>query len=250
MLITVTVIVVVFFSGQYFASTMVLISISLAMSVGVLNMHHIGPDFAPVPPWMKKHILGTLANWLWMTNKDPPGQKKKNVTGERLAQDFRTWEQQELLSIVQSQVQNSPRIRQRSYIPCNGVALGPDLSEERQSSCPQEHGSTSSISTPITRQNDVLKELLREVRKLTNHIEEDKTDNKIKDEWKRVALVLDRFFFFFFVIGTFGTYLIMFCQMWQETFMHACTPIINSTSKSTTPFCNRIADISIVIDCL
>ncbi len=202
------------FSGQYFASTMVLISISLAMSVGVLNMHHIGPDFTPVPPWMKKHILGTLANMLWMNPKPPPGTKKRNVIGEKLAQDFRTWEQQELLSIVHSQVSSSPRVRPRSYIPCNGVALGSELDDTpRQSPCPQEHGSTSSISTPITKQNDVLKELLREVRKLTHHIDEDATDKKIKDEWKRVALVLDRFFFIFFVIGTCGTYLIMFCQM-------------------------------------
>ncbi|XP_072042458.1 neuronal acetylcholine receptor subunit alpha-10-like isoform X2 [Amphiura filiformis] len=201
--------------GQYFASTMVLISISLAMSVGVLNMHHIGPDFAPVPPWMKKHILGTLARFLGMTNKPPPGSQKNNVIGEKLAQDFRTWEQQELLSIVHNQVNSSPRIRHtRSYIPCNGVTLGSDLSDDlRQSPCPPDHGSTSSISTPINKQCDVLKELLREVRKLTNHIEEDSTDKKIKDEWKRVALVLDRFFFIFFVIGTCGTYMIMFAQM-------------------------------------
>ncbi|XP_072042459.1 neuronal acetylcholine receptor subunit alpha-10-like isoform X3 [Amphiura filiformis] len=203
--------------GQYFASTMVLISLSLAMSVGVLNMHHIGPDFRPVPPWMKKHILGNLASILMMNKKFPKPEKKTNLIGEKLAQDFQAWEHQELISIVQNRMDrigDSPKIR-RSYTPCNGVSsLVNDMNDDQPTSCPnQDQGSTSSISTPIVKQNDLLKQLLKEVKKLTGHVADETAEQKLRDEWKRVAMVFDRFFLIIFVIGTVATYLIMFCQL-------------------------------------
>lgn len=180
-------------------------------------MHHIGPDIYPVPYWMKKKILGTLAGWLMM-KKEPEQKTTDNIIGEKLAQDFRSWEQQELLSIVQNQIHNSPRMRQRGYNPCNGIAaaLINDSNSGRQSpSCqpPLEQCSGSSVAAPIIKQTDVLTELLREVRKLTNHIDEGKEEEKIRNEWKRVALVMDRLFMIIFVFGTAGTYLIMFAQM-------------------------------------
>lgn len=187
------------------------------MSVGVLNMHHIGPDFRPVPPWMKKHILGDLASILMIRNF-PKADKKTNHIGQKLAQDFQLWEHQELLTIVQNRMDKEdntpPRTRHRPFHPCNGIAMANEINTEHQSSCTnQDHGSTSSISTPILKQNDLLKQLLKEVKKLTCHVDTENAEMKLRNEWKRVAIVLDRLFMIVFVVGTVATYLIMFCQL-------------------------------------
>ena len=196
---------------------MVLISLSLAMSVGVLNMHHIGPDFRPVPPWMRKHILGNLARILMIPNF-PKTEKKTNLIGEKLAQDFQLWEHQELLTIVQNKMDKEdntpPRTRHRPFRPCNGVSMSNDMNNGHQSpSSNLGQGSSSSMNTPVMKQNDILKQLLVEVKKLTEHVEEDNQEQKLRNEWKRVAIVFDRFFMIIFVIGTIATYLIMFCQL-------------------------------------
>lgn len=181
-------------------------------------MHHIGPDFRPVPPWMKKYILGTLGTLLLMKTYRSKN-KKVNLIGEKLAQDFRVWEQHELVSIVQNQVERSPRIVPRScMLPYNGISLSREISCERRTTPPPAEpyavASTSTLSTPmITKQTEIFRHLLREVKKLTSHVEEENSDQKLRDEWKRVAMVLDRFFMIIFLGGTFGTYLIMFCQM-------------------------------------
>lgn len=177
-------------------------------------MHHIGPDLRPVPPWMRKHVLGTLARLLMMRKRKPPGVRKTNVIGEKLAQDFRTWEQQELLSIVHGHLQNSPQImRHRFANPCNGISLSRESKDDRRSACTSEQGSPSFSTAHMSKQNDVLKLLLKEVKKITAHVENDSADNKLKDEWKRVALVLDRLFLIIFVFCTFGTFLVMFWQI-------------------------------------
>ncbi len=150
-----------------------------------------------------------------INGKFPKAEKKTNMIGIKLAQDFQSWEQQELINIVQNrmdQTDDSPRSRARSYTPCNGVSsLNNSTSDDHCQN--QEQGSTTSISTPVMKQNDLLKQLLKEVKKLTGHMDTEKSENKLRDEWKRVALVLDRFFMIFFVIGTVATYLIMFCQL-------------------------------------
>ena len=227
-------------TGQYFASTMVLISLSLAMSVGVLNMHHIGPDFRPVPPWMKKHILGDLASVLMIRNF-PKTDKKTNHIGEKLAQDFQLWEHQELLSIVQNRMDKEdntpPRTRHRPFHPCNGISMANEISTEHQSSCTnQDHGSTSSISTPVLKQNDLLKQLLKEVKKLTGHVDTENAEQKLRNEWKRVAIVLDRLFMIVFVIGTVATYLIMFCQLWITDSLYFQSIRQKSVSKHPRAF--------------
>ena len=145
-------------------------------------MHHIGPDFRPVPPWMKKYILGTLSSLLMM-KKYKSKNKKVNLIGEKLAQDFRVWEQHELLSIVQNQVERSPWIVPRScMLPYNGISLSREISCERRTTPPPAEpyavASTSTLSTPIiTKQTEIFRHLLREVKKLTSHVEEESSDH-------------------------------------------------------------------------
>lgn len=190
------------------------------MSVGVLNMHHIGPDLVPVPPWMKKHVLGTMSTLLMMpTVPGAEGHGKSKRTAKISQQEYNNWEQHELLSIVEGELHKSPRKRPRSCITCNGVSsMMDDNGRDRPISYPVDHGGGGSGSgSPTTashrKQNELYIELLREVKKLTGHMEEGKADERLKNEWKRVALVFDRFFMVIFVIGTLCTYMIMFMQL-------------------------------------
>ena len=47
-------------AGIYLTIVMSLTSVSVIMTVFVLNLHHRGPDKRAIPPWLRRLFLGTL----------------------------------------------------------------------------------------------------------------------------------------------------------------------------------------------
>lgn len=77
-------------SGMYFACSMFLVSLSLVMTVFVLNMHFRTPEERKVPPWMKKVFLRFGRRFLLRQseNKIQPSRVRK-TSNVRLQVDFK-----------------------------------------------------------------------------------------------------------------------------------------------------------------
>ncbi|XP_033633525.1 neuronal acetylcholine receptor subunit beta-2-like isoform X1 [Asterias rubens] len=186
--------------GQYFACTMVLISISIGMSVTVLNMHHRGPDCKPVPPWIKKYILNGIGRVLLPSESSR--SKRRPTIGDRLAQELKSWETKSLMAEVTG---NSSRSRVVSN-GCNVENKGDESEQNRQNDSGDNKDS-------LHRNRALYLALLREMQKITFSIEVEVNSRRVQTEWKRVAIVLDRFFFLMCLIGSATTFLVFFVQV-------------------------------------
>ncbi|VDK53375.1 unnamed protein product [Gongylonema pulchrum] len=56
--------------GIYLTVVMLMTSISVVMTVMVLNFHHRGPFDRPVPPWIRTFVLQKLRSFLKMRSRD------------------------------------------------------------------------------------------------------------------------------------------------------------------------------------
>ncbi|XP_033102947.1 neuronal acetylcholine receptor subunit alpha-3-like [Anneissia japonica] len=172
--------------GQYFAATMALISLSLAMSTCVLNIHHRSSDTHPVPDWMRKIILCKLARFIMPSCKaDDEGSR----VGTRLANEFQTWE-------IVDQTTVSPMIEQRQV---TGNCQPSNQHFQR-----------------LKAQEDLLWKMKGEIRKIVTHYEGEAVARKVGNDWIKVARVLDRVFLFLYIIGSALTIGGVVCQLKNE----------------------------------
>ncbi|XP_022091690.1 neuronal acetylcholine receptor subunit beta-2-like isoform X1 [Acanthaster planci] len=200
--------------GQYFACTMVLISISIGMSVTVLNMHHRGPDCKPVPPWIKRYILNGIGKVLLPSESSR--SKRRPTIGDKLAHELRSWETKSLVAEVTSNSTSS-----RSRIISNGCG-GPNSngSDDADQDKPSGgggggggDGGLGSVRDSLHRNRSLYLALLREMQKITFSIEVEMNSRRVQTEWKRVAIVLDRLFFLICLVGSAGTFIVFFVQV-------------------------------------
>ena len=67
-------------SGIYLTIVMALTSMSVIMTVFVLNLHHRGPNKRPVPKWLRHVFLGRMSRYLCLQDnpRDPGGRYYEN----------------------------------------------------------------------------------------------------------------------------------------------------------------------------
>ncbi|CAD5116496.1 DgyrCDS5376 [Dimorphilus gyrociliatus] len=142
--------------GKYLLFTMILVTLSIIVTVIVLNVHFRSPSTHTMSPWVRKVFLNILPRLLMM--------ERPNMERDRL--------------------------RAAVYRTCNGFETI-DFSQE-----------IGGEFTPEVRQ------AIDGVRYIAEHLQREDEASNIKEDWKYVALVLDRLFLWIFttacVVGTFG----------------------------------------------
>uniref|UniRef100_A0ABM0GRM6 Neuronal acetylcholine receptor subunit alpha-10-like n=1 Tax=Saccoglossus kowalevskii TaxID=10224 RepID=A0ABM0GRM6_SACKO len=162
--------------GQYHAATVVLVTMSLITSVIVINTHHRGGAGDPLPPWMRRFILGYMSKIVFFKYKDlrQPRSRKLNLNSGRSPSCLR-------------------------YIECNndrqsnGVSNNPDNKGQQMSQ----------------RDSPTMRLLVKEVRKIATFLEDNKKDDEMKHEWMTAAVVLDRFFLMLYICASISTVLVI-----------------------------------------
>ncbi|KAK7115633.1 hypothetical protein V1264_001467 [Littorina saxatilis] len=161
--------------GVYFACAMILVSVSTVLTVMVLNVHH--KNYRPVPRWIKVLILRYAARVVFFTDTG---------TCRR----------------IQVQQTNSDFTHQ------NGLS---GKHSQDKAGLPQLNGSSRPMSalgeeTPVPGNTNLgpLVQVLQEQLRLLNKAEERKKSkerHEIQDnEWRNVAIVLDRLFLMLFLL--------------------------------------------------
>ncbi|XP_070570586.1 neuronal acetylcholine receptor subunit alpha-10-like [Ptychodera flava] len=172
--------------GQYYAMTMAMVTLSLAMSVTVLHLHYNGGEMYPVPGWMRKFILHYIAGVLRMKLEkiSPTPRRQPNRTPCKCAIE----DTMKSLDIMHS----------------NGNAL-------KRNNTTQEGAS----GTRGQNSHDIhaIFHLLAEFRKVSGFYEQKSREKYVKKEWKQVAMVMDRLFLILYVFGTLLTILIIIFQI-------------------------------------
>uniref|UniRef100_A0A668AS45 Cholinergic receptor nicotinic alpha 3 subunit n=1 Tax=Myripristis murdjan TaxID=586833 RepID=A0A668AS45_9TELE len=159
--------------GEYLLFTMIFVTLSIVITVFVLNVHYRTPKTHTMPCWVRSVFLGLLPRVMFMTRpeRDPEGQHKPQALSTKLPAD-------------------------------SGGGRGSPCSSSES----LDGGLMSlSLLSPEVREAIESVKYIAENMRLQNEAKE------VQDDWKYVAMVIDRIFLWVFVLvcilGTAGLFL-------------------------------------------
>ncbi|XP_006864499.1 PREDICTED: neuronal acetylcholine receptor subunit alpha-2 [Chrysochloris asiatica] len=192
--------------GEYLLFTMIFVTLSIVITVFVLNVHHRSASTHNMPHWVRVAFLGCVPRWLLMNRPlpplelcDPPGLKltpsyhwlETNVDAKR--------EEEEDVEDRWVCADHSPHLVGALY---SHDDLHQEASGSKAEVQVQESGLLLSPS---------IQKALEGVHYIADHLRSEDADFSVKEDWKYVAMVIDRIFLWLFIVvcflGTIGLFL-------------------------------------------
>uniref|UniRef100_A0A3Q1IK05 Cholinergic receptor, nicotinic, alpha 2b (neuronal) n=1 Tax=Anabas testudineus TaxID=64144 RepID=A0A3Q1IK05_ANATE len=174
--------------GEYLLFTMIFVTLSIVITVFVLNVHHRSSATHAMPRWVRRLFLSVVPRWLCMTHEDA------------------------LYVFYSVLIQN---ILISSVSPASLQSLGYFLQHRRStlgSDWDPPPVDRDSIQSPSAHSlSPAVMSALEGVMYIAEHLRTDDADFSVKEDWKYVAMVVDRIFLWMFIIvcllGTVGLFL-------------------------------------------
>jgi nicotinic acetylcholine receptor len=187
---------------------MILVTLSIVVTVVVLNIHFRSPLTHQMPPWVRRVFLHVLPKLLWMRRPkiiDPVHYHISSINRNRMKSSNRpttTTTSNFIIPLISSspyQIRKNKTCLLDDYdADQDGIEITDQTNERRQS---QYSNEPSLYPHEIKKAFDGLK-------CIAAHMRQEDEEKKIKEEWKYVALVIDRLFLYIFttacVAGTCG----------------------------------------------
>ncbi|XP_069078457.1 neuronal acetylcholine receptor subunit alpha-7 isoform X1 [Pleurodeles waltl] len=173
--------------AQYFASTMIIVGLSVVVTVIVLQYHHHDPDGGKMPNWTRNILL----NWCaWFLRMKRPGEHKVRSACQHTKRRFST-SSVELNTVSGPQSNNGNML----YLGFKGLECTPTTDSGVM--CGKMTCSTSEEDTLLhnmhhTEGDPDLAKILDEIRYIANRFRSQDEEELICNEWKFAASVVDR----------------------------------------------------------
>ncbi|XP_073435439.1 neuronal acetylcholine receptor subunit beta-4 [Dendrobates tinctorius] len=174
--------------GKYLMFTMVLVTFSIVTSVCVLNVHHRSPSTHTMPLWVKNCFLEKLPVCLFMRRpeQNPSGQKTRG----------QHWRKQT------DSCKNSACLVTAATSRPHGQRVNEQVEHHRNQDF--RYRNARKFSPQV-------QEAMEGVNFIADHMKSDDEDQSIIEDWKYVAMVVDRLFLWIFIIvcvvGTVGLFM-------------------------------------------
>uniref|UniRef100_A0A3Q0R347 Cholinergic receptor nicotinic alpha 2 subunit n=1 Tax=Amphilophus citrinellus TaxID=61819 RepID=A0A3Q0R347_AMPCI len=169
--------------GEYLLFTMIFVTLSIVITVFVLNVHHRSPSTHKMPHWVHSVFLDLIPRWLFM-------RRPLRIAGYKSGNCLST---------------SATWLR-------DGTTL-----EDPERSCYEdlELGTLTSYFSFLSQSAFLLSpsvmRALQGVHYIADHLRAEDADFSVKEDWKYVAMVIDRIFLWMFIIvcllGTIGLFL-------------------------------------------
>lgn len=222
--------------GKYLMFTMVLVTFSIITSVCVLNVHHRSPSTHTMPSWVKLVFLVKLPTLLFMRRPN------NNSARQRLRQQRCLRARRAILGL------GYPLEPRAGFTMSSSVLLPSDSSAfstpgHKNLAAPfgfSYNQKGDYITSDFTSTQDLpqrstsdwaadVREAVNGVRFVAEHMMGDDDDQSVIEDWKYVAMVVDRLFLWIFVIvcvvGTIGLFL-------QPVLQHQIIPSQHPSSET------------------
>ncbi|XP_022598169.1 neuronal acetylcholine receptor subunit beta-4-like [Seriola dumerili] len=228
--------------GKYLMFTMVLVTFSIITSVCVLNVHHRSPSTHTMPSWVKLIFLVKLPALLFMRRPN------NNSSRQRLRQQRCLRARRAILGLGYPGAPKAGITMSSSALLSSDSAFSTPGHKNVAPSMGYSHSNrkedlraTDYLPTGFTSTQDLqqrsnsdwvadVQEAVNGVRFVAEHMMGDDDDQSVIEDWKYVAMVVDRMFLWIFVIvcvvGTLGLFL-------QPLFQSQIIP--NQQPSSETP---------------
>nr|XP_006116805.1 neuronal acetylcholine receptor subunit alpha-2 [Pelodiscus sinensis] len=212
--------------GEYLLFTMIFVTLSIVITVFVLNVHHRSPSTHKMPRWVRSVFLHVIPRWLFMRRPpglapgeeptgqyDPPGIRLSASWGWPSTDIDDTWEEEE---------EEEEERRHPGHVT---LQTGTHKhSVQCRSSCSHHlgRGLGARARRPPANEDSLVLEpglllcprilkALEGVQYIADHLRAEDADFSVKEDWKYVAMVIDRIFLWMFIIvcllGTIGLFL-------------------------------------------
>ncbi|XP_058887955.1 neuronal acetylcholine receptor subunit beta-2-like [Acipenser ruthenus] len=175
--------------GKYLMFTMVLVTFSIVTSVCVLNIHHRSPSTHTMPQWVKRVFIEKLPSLLFMKRPDNTNIRERMRRKQRKSYSDLKVDK----SDGESFYVNEESAKKYGW----KISDIPDNTEFRK--------------RMTIKCNPGVEEAVEGVRFIAEHMKTEDDDQSIIEDWKYVAMVIDRLFLWIFVfvcvVGTVGLFL-------------------------------------------
>ncbi|KAL9837677.1 neuronal acetylcholine receptor subunit beta-4 [Geothlypis trichas] len=182
--------------GKYLMFTMVLVTFSIVTSVCVLNVHHRSPSTHTMPPWVKLVFLERLPAYLFMKRPENNSPRQKPCNSKKTKAENPCMEPSDFY-------------KNSTYFLNTASAKRYDMKVSETPDNVSSHRDfrlrTGAKFSPEVR------EAIDGVSFIAEHMKSDDNDQSVIEDWKYVAMVVDRLFLWIFVLvcvlGTVGLFL-------------------------------------------
>ncbi|XP_064636777.1 neuronal acetylcholine receptor subunit alpha-10-like isoform X2 [Lineus longissimus] len=175
--------------GAYYCLNMAMITLSTFLSVIVINLYFRGDKRNRVPAWLKRIFLDFFARLFCMRSDMPPKEHDRNhARMEQVRGDGKGKSHKKI---------KCPELKYNKFQMYDVFRDGAQARNHTESTSPDK----SPIHLSHSLESDV-KEIRRQLRTMLNRVHDKDAVQKIAQEWRTVALVLDRMFFFCYLTAT------------------------------------------------
>ncbi|XP_040825124.1 neuronal acetylcholine receptor subunit alpha-3 isoform X2 [Ochotona curzoniae] len=179
--------------GEYLLFTMIFVTLSIVITVFVLNVHYRTPTTHTMPAWVKTVFLDLLPRVMFMTRPagDEGGTPKPRVLAGAELSNLNCFSRTE------------PKACKEGH-PCQEGGGVANLTRSSSSESVDAVLSLSTLSPEI-------REAIQSVKYIAENLKAQNEAKEIQDDWKYVAMVIDRIFLWVFILvcilGTAGLFL-------------------------------------------
>ncbi|XP_069872827.1 neuronal acetylcholine receptor subunit alpha-2 isoform X3 [Dipodomys merriami] len=193
--------------GEYLLFTMIFVTLSIVITVFVLNVHHRSPSTHTMPCWVRMVLLGCLPRWLLMRRPLPPVELRQ-PPDLKLSPSYH-WLESNVDAEEREETDEEEEEEEDRWV-CAGLpppSVGVLYSRE---------GLRTGAPGPKAEDGELLlspqiHKALEGMHYIAEHLRSEDADSMVKEDWKYVAMVIDRIFLWLFIIvcflGTVGLFL-------------------------------------------
>uniref|UniRef100_UPI00398F158D neuronal acetylcholine receptor subunit alpha-3-like n=1 Tax=Pristiophorus japonicus TaxID=55135 RepID=UPI00398F158D len=188
--------------GEYLLFTMIFVILSIVITVFVLNVHYRTPSTHTMPDWVKTIFLKRLPRVMFMARPATGGEAQKSPT----------------MTTPPRFIDNATELSN-----CNGFSSSSSGSETKRSNCQDlrcvwcrwrraksadggvsltQSSSAASLDTllALSALSPEVREAIARITYIAENMELHEKFKQIQDDWKYVAIVIDRMFLWIFIV--------------------------------------------------
>ncbi|NWU88445.1 ACHB2 protein, partial [Upupa epops] len=194
--------------GKYLMFTMVLVTFSIVTSVCVLNVHHRSPTTHAMAPWVRSLFLRRLPALLFM--KQP---RQRSCARQRLRLRRKAQERAAAAATAAAAAAAATNLILDDAGASGGCYRNPGAAKAEGVNGYQERpaAAAAAAEAAVGGCGCRVEEAVDGVRFIADHMRSEDDDQSVIEDWKYVAMVIDRLFLWIFVFvcifGTVGMFL-------------------------------------------
>ncbi|XP_062865114.1 neuronal acetylcholine receptor subunit alpha-6 isoform X1 [Trichomycterus rosablanca] len=193
--------------GEYLLFTMIFVTLSIVITVFVLNVHYRTPTTHAMPAWVRAVFLQTLPRIMLMRRPESSGKEGGPESGTVSGTGRGEGKKSSSSNCLES---GDGQVREAEGK--KGACPRHSIKDVPEGDCGKASRQLSAVNTVVAFSvvSPEIKQAIESVKYIAENMRSRNKAKEVEDDWKYVAMVIDRIFLWVFVLvcvlGTFGLF--------------------------------------------